>query len=176
MFRGGGRFFRTRCILDWVWPRLNFITPINCESEKARVTGLSGGEAISSVYWAVWIQYRSVTDRWPELPCQYHSFAFMNKHGSLITIRNSLKIQPFLLLLTFRLWLKPSSEHSAVSGRTGCHRLDVGELVIPLISVHQIVLFLPEMICNSPTSSLWQPVCPETEQRTAIRQTVPMKQ
>jgi len=52
----------------------------------------------------------------------------------------------------------------------------VGELIRPLVSVHRLVLFLPDMtrgLINSPTSTT---TClPESERQTTIRQTVPKK-
>ena len=62
--------------------------------------------------------------------------------------------------------------------------VDVGELIRPLVSVHRLVLFLPDMYRQvdeqrrgvlSALPHLRQPVRPESERRTAIRQTVPKK-
>ena len=74
----------------------------------------------------------------------------------------------------------------SVSGRTGCLRCG-GELIRPLVSVDRLVLLLPDMYrlldrsVHSVAFSvddyphLRQPVRPESERRTAIRQTVPKK-
>jgi len=52
--------------------------------------------------------------------------------------------------------------------------VDVGELVRLLIAVHRLVFLLSDMY-RLLDPHLRQPVRPETEWRTAIRQTVPTK-
>jgi len=89
-----------------------------------------------------------------------------------VTIRNSLnyKLQPLFLIVA----VSASTEafvgtfcliavRRSVSGEQVV--LDVGELVRPLVSVHRIVLFLPDEQRQGVLSTLphlQQPVCPET--------------
>ena len=79
---------------------------------------------------------------------------------AFIIIRYSLKYNLFYYCFIGTVCL--IAVRCSVSGQTGCHRLDVGELHI--ISGRNKTIWWTEMrgITNSPTSSLWQPVRPET--------------